>query len=427
MHTTASRFLDLFFRKLEELGIPYVIIHSYRHLPDEIGGDIDYAVPDERLGEMTAIQEELGRHHHWRVVQSFRHGVFAYYNVLVSLDDPSQILQLDACSHYARACRMLVENRILLENRRRFRNYWVPQPAAEFIYEVTKLFDAKMKDPAAYLPKLRATWEQDKEGAQSLFLRAFGDTGMTLEEWFARPAEDWLQLRARMLARNRFGLRMLTREAFRVLSRLLRPTGLQVSLLGPDGSGKTTLIEMMNSRLAPLFRRSKVFHFRPSLPGSNTAGAPVTDPHGKTPFGFLKSVGKLGYYFATYWAAYFLLLIKLRATSTLVIFDRDFTDMVVDPKRYRLSASSTRFVRMLTFVVPGSDLTLVLDVDPVVCHARKPELPVAELKRQRERLRDLAANKSSYSLIDANRKPDQVADQVCQRVIEALVARRSCF
>ena len=423
MSTTASEFLDIFFRKLDELGIPYVIIHSYQNLPQEIHSDIDYAVPDEWLRKMTAIQQDLGQQYNWRVVQTFRHGVYAYYNVLLSLEDPTQILQLDACSHYARARRLLVPNKVLLDKRRRHGNYWIPQPAAEFIYETTKLFDAKMKDPAKYLPRLQATWERDKEGAQKWFNRAFGVTGRTLDEWFAQPPSEWQKLRGLMLARNHFGLLQLAREAWRVMARALRPTGVQVSLLGPDGSGKTTLIEGINMRLEPMFRRFKVFHFRPTMTRSASEETPVTDPHGKPPYGVTKSCAKLSYYLASYWQVYLLKLLKLRIESTLILFDRDFNDMLVDGKRYRLAPTSRWMAKLIIGLTPKSDLTFVLDVDPVACHSRKPELTIPELERQRKRLLALSEGKNSWTVIDANQSPGIVADQVCHRIINLLIKR----
>lgn len=424
MCTTAAEFIDLFFMKLEERGIPYVIIHSYQTLPQDVASDIDYAVYDHDLPSLTAIQEELGRQHNWAVVQSFQHGVFAYYNVLISLDDPSQRLLLDACSNYARARRLLVSNDVLLDGRRRFGRYWIPEPRAEFIYEATKLFDAKKKDPTRYLPKLRALWEQDKEGAQNLFTRAFGDTGRTLEEWLSQAPKEWHCLRELMLGRNRFGPWLLARETIRVLKRLIRPTGMQITLLGPDGSGKSTLIELMRKNLGEFFRRSKIYHFRPRCFESPGDSNPVTEPHGKPSSGMARSMAKLLYYFLDYWAAYLLKLPRLKVESTLIIFDRDFDDLFVDPRRYCLAPSSLWLARLLRKFLPNPDICFILDVEPTACHARKPELPVAELQRQRIILRALASSSGRHVLVSADGPPDEVARVVSRRILDLLLKRR---
>lgn len=424
MITTAAEFIDLYFKKLEELNISYVIIHSYQTLPQEVASDIDYAVRDHDLPSLTAIQEELGRQHNWAVVQSFQHGVFAYYNVLTCLNDPSQKLLLDACSHYARARRLLVPDYVLLDGRHRYGHYWIPEPRAEFIYEATKLFDAKKKDPTMYLPKLRGLWEQDKEGSQKLFTRAFGDTGRTLEEWFSRPPEDWHCLRGHMLRRNRFGLWLLIRESIRVWMRITKPTGFQITLLGSDGSGKSTLIKLLNENLNVFFRRSKIYHFRPMVFQHSGDYKPVTEPHEKHTYGLIRSIAKLFYYFLANWIAYIIKILQLKVGSTIIIFDRDFDDIIVDPKRYRMSPAVIPLVRMVRKLLPKSDVTFVLNVDPASCHARKPELSVPELERQREALRALAASDCRYNLVDSNRPAKEVADSVSRIVIDHLLKRR---
>src|SRR5438552_725292 len=120
-----SEFFRLFFGELERRGIPYVILHSYQEYPEKISSDIDYAVAQEHLTKLPAIQAEIARKSGWALVQTLQHGVFAYYGVLVNLNDPQESLQLDVCSSYARIRRLLVPGKVLLANRRRFRDFYI--------------------------------------------------------------------------------------------------------------------------------------------------------------------------------------------------------------------------------------------------------------------------------------------------------------
>jgi thymidylate kinase len=419
----AAQFVDLFFGELKQRDIPYVVLHSYQTLPHKLNSDIDYAVYDRDLARLTTIQKELCYSHRWALAQSLQHEVCGCYNVLVSLNDPTQTLKLDACSHYTRVRRLLVPDKVLLDDRRTFGRYSIPAPAAEFIYEATKLFDAKKKDPASYLPHLHGLWEQDKEGARKHFEIAFGKTGRSLDEWMASSPEEWAQLRALLLRRNRFGLVMLMREGARMLRRVRRPTGVRITLLGPDGSGKSTLLKALSSDLGVFFRRQRAIHFRPRFFETSNERGPVSEPHGKDPYGLARSVAKLGYYFVDYSVALLFKLFPLKIGSTLIIFDRDFDDLLVDPKRYRLAPASVLMARVFRCLLPKPDLTFILDLPPHICHGRKPELPIDELKRQREVLRELADSKSSYVTIPAQRSPDEVVDMVSRRILRFMFKR----
>ncbi|HEV7868778.1 MAG TPA: sugar transferase, partial [Chthoniobacteraceae bacterium] len=77
----------------------------------------------------------------------------------------------------------------------------------------------------------------------------------------------------------------------------------------------------------------------------------------------------------------------------------------------------------LRHFTPRLDATFILDADPEVIHARKPEVPVAELKRQREAYRALAAGSSRMHLIKADASAVEVG-RVISRDVILLLARR---
>ena len=424
MTCNTREFFKLFFGELEKRGIAHVILHSYQEFPEKITSDIDYAVPDKYLPGLRAIQSELARKNGWALVQTLQHGVFAYYAVLVNLENPAEFLKLDACSNYARARRFLVPEKVLLENRIPCRGFYIPAPAAEFIYVLAKVFDAKHKSPAKYLPRLKDLWQQDPAGAQTNFDNVFGNTGKTLEQWFSTPADDWKRLGTLMLARNRFGPVLMLRESARVVKRAWHPTGFSFAVLGSDGSGKTTLLARVRTLLEPCFRYQQTLHFRPQVLRKRTPGddATITNPHGQTPENPMLSWLKVGYYFADHWAGWALLVLPGRIRSTLVIFDRDFDDMLVDQKRYRLSGCAA-LVRVLRALVPHPQRTFILSAPAAVLHQRKPELSVVELERQQQVFQQLATDQKRYLLISAELPPDRVAEIVWREVVLRLAAR----
>jgi len=89
-----------------------------------------------------------------------------------------------------------------------------------------------------------------------------------------------------------------------------------------------------------------------------------------------------------------------------------------------LSPTSISFASVLRKLLPKSEVTFVLDVDPAICNARKPELLVPELERQRGVLLTLATSDSRYNVINANRPAEEVANVARWSVINLLIKRR---
>jgi thymidylate kinase len=364
---------------------------------------------------------EVVQRHGWRLVQSLQHEYCARYDVLMDPDQPGHYLKLDGCSDYVRVGYRFLSATLLLEGRRCYRTFFVPAPAAEFSYTLAKVF-AKQKNPADYLARLRALADQEPELAQQRFAELFGADAGPLQEWFARPVEDWAALGTRLFARNRFGLRERLAEWRRRLSRVTRPTGLSLVFLGADGVGKSAVISRLQELLAPPFRRQVVGHFCPMLFRQKNTGI-VTEPHKLPPRGTLASWVKVLYHFADHWLGYLFQQWPAKARSTCIIFDRHFDDLLIDPRRYRIQHSAW-LVRVLRRLLPPRDRVYVLDAPPEVIRQRKTELAVEELERQRAALRQLAASDPRFVVVDATAPADAVARAIVRDVIEYLAARQ---
>lgn len=70
------------------------------------------------------------------------------------------------------------------------------------------------------------------------------------------------------------------------------------------------------------------------------------------------------------------------ARQQLLVVERGWFDLAVDPRRYRLPEGLARLVGLLGRTVPRADLTVLLTGDPAVLHARKPEIGEVEVSRQ---------------------------------------------
>jgi thymidylate kinase len=217
--------------------------------------------------------------------------------------------------------------------------------------------------------------------------------------------------------------RQVVADARRVLDRLVRPTGLSIAFLGADGSGKSTLIKRVSEELGESFRQVRCRHLRPGLLVTRRGnGGVVTDPHARPARGTPASLLKLLHFWADYVIGGVVWLYPLRVRSTLVIFDRYYHDLLVDPLRYRYGGPLAP-ARWLGRLVPQPDLSFVLDVPAEMLQARKQEVPFDESQRQRHAYIETATGMRSAHVIDASRPVDEVVSRILEQVIRHLEAR----
>jgi thymidylate kinase len=167
--------------------------------------------------------------------------------------------------------------------------------------------------------------------------------------------------------------------------------GKVVIIGGPDGSGKTTLCERL---IADVLGGDRVLHVRfpRLLPRRNRERARTrrlgagNTPDASAPRIYPPShIRGLTTVKASYLYIDFLLGWALRVAPHVrkggwVVFERGWWDHAVDPRRYRLR--SGRPFQVLGRFLPNSDLVFVLEADPDLIRARKPQLSAEELTRQ---------------------------------------------
>jgi thymidylate kinase len=199
--------------------------------------------------------------------------------------------------------------------------------------------------------------------------------------------------------------------------------GLWVAVFGPDGAGKSAAIQRLTQELSLCFRGIERFHFRPMFRRRWQDSSPVTDPHGKPPRGFLLSMFKLLYWLADYWYGYLAIIRPALLNSTLVLFDRYYHDVLVDPQRYRLPVSTLWFAKFLARLIPPPDLCILLDVPAELLQQRKPEVTCAESRRQRLAYLQMFHSMPNAFIVDAACSLDDLTQQLKSVIFDALVNR----
>jgi thymidylate kinase len=402
-------------RALEDSGIPYCILHGWQRLGENGESDLDIAVPPDSVGYLSSLLCGIAG---IECLQLIRHESSCYYFVLAEIvDNAVHFLRLDVASDFRRDGRIFLTSRELLDGRRKEESLWISSARTEISYlMIKKVLKGKM--PGQQIRRLQMLLDElGGEGdkiAQGLFGRETGSLFLslihrndTLGIKAAMPRLKRTLLRRTFLLRPINILRYWMGETQRIMHRLHLPTGLFVSILGPDGAGKTTLIKRLEKEIAAPFRRGYVFHCRPGF-FRMRGGKTSTLPHGERQYGLLLSIIKLMYLILDYGLGFVFKIHCMLVRSSLVLFDRYYDDLQVDPRRSRYGGP-VKLVRFLRPLVPDPDLYLILDVPEEQLLLRKAELPLEELRKLRFSYRTMAEGRKNAILLDGTASPDDVA------------------
>lgn len=213
-----------------------------------------------------------------------------------------------------------------------------------------------------------------------------------------------------------------------------------LALVGPDGCGKSSVLQKLGEVFSPpLFTGLEVIHRHPGLltpalfrfkdklyshpSGDNTQ---LTIAHYDKPaHGSAKSIAKLTIMAIDWLAGYWGWLARQRTRGVVVVLDRHFfLDISVDPLRYRYGGPIW-LTRLIQRLIPGPELFILLDAPVEVLQSRKQEVSPEETKRQRTAYLKLVQGLANSHVVDSSRTLDQVVADVKRIIFDHLSTRQS--
>jgi thymidylate kinase len=215
-----------------------------------------------------------------------------------------------------------------------------------------------------------------------------------------------------------------------IFRRIKRPPASMIAVVGPDGSGKSTFIELLHKSLSQALVKEpedvRILHFRPNIfpnikklisgKNYNEACEEFTSPHRANPAGFVSSLSRITYYWLDYLFGYWLRIRRHCVTGKIYIFDRYCYDFVVDPYRSRVKLPDWLRSFYLKFT-PEPDIVFFLCCDATTIYARKQELTMAEIDRQVRVYRKLSDRSNRFVTLDANKKPSELCSDALRFLI----------
>ena len=413
--TTAPQLLAALFGHLNE-NCEYAVLRNFEGLPERNDSrDIDIIIERKSYKKekknLIALLEKEG----WKIITYLNSDrVVTWVCGCVDSDSNVEIIQLDFFFNTSLFGVRLINAKEFLAGR-------------EFngkIYHVNKDFeflDKYMYDravgvqyPQKYSHVKNAV--RDSKVVAGKLKEIFGVSG--IDECDKRPGKKMLLRAAMKKPFATFG-RFCKFEYYRIKNYLRSRTGFSIGFTGPDGSGKTTVIDTILERIAPVFKTAhKYYHFRPALFGNlgevaHSAGIKkevdrnYSDPHrgGKT--GKVSSFLRLCYYSMDYIIGYFTKVKSVTRITRVVVFDRYYTDIICDSRRSRIYLSPKFLYWWGKLFIPTLNYNILLTASSETILARKRELDEEGIKTINAKI-DYLAGKKGYTKV-LNESTPQVA------------------
>lgn len=206
-------------------------------------------------------------------------------------------------------------------------------------------------------------------------------------------------------------------------------TGFSIGFTGPDGAGKTTVIETVLNELGGVFAKAHAYyHFRPTLFGNlsevaHKAGVKTTvdrdyeRPHRSEKKGVFSSFCRLMYYSIDYIVGYWLKVKTQTRITRLVIFDRYYTDIICDSRRSSIYLPVKFLFGFGRCLIPSLDYNILLTASQEVILERKSELDADGVKEINRKIDYLAEKKGYYKVMNDG-TPEQCARKILSLIFE---------
>jgi len=415
------------FQVLESAGIEWCVLHGYEAFPDRVESDVDMLV---RADALPGRILQLLRDHHQQigadVVQAFDGG--AYFIVLAEMksEGPPCLLQLHISRDYIVEDRVLMSGDGILRSRRKHNGLWIPAADCEFVCVLGNRL-AKKKLTEKHQERLARLYRENPTACEQRLSRLF-EREVAKRISGAAQRGDWSDV-------NR-SLPQLCEQLLKSLGRSNRATqwagkiarwtkprnGLHVVFLGPDGVGKSTVIEAFQKDLSRAFLHQIYLTFAPSLLPTRLAPTKPGGPHSLPPRSWTASLIKAGWWSICYTLGYFISVRPTLARGGMVVNHRYLLDAIVDRRRYRYSGP-TWLLKWIWTIAPKPDLIILLDAPPEVIAGRKSELPLERIVELREGYRSVVGMLPNSHVIDASQPLKKVVHDVESVVIQHLAER----
>jgi thymidylate kinase len=428
--------LRALFGALDDDGVRWLVLRNQEDLPDRVGHDVDIVAHPEDAGRVDSVVRAVVRERGlflFRVHRGVEHDTF---DVAASDLGGRLLLPIDVHNALRYRGRLLVNPEDLLAHRQRVGGLWGLDPGMEGYSLLLHAAVRKRALKDKYADRLIAL-DRAAPGAllRTATERLGPDLGRRLASVRTEPQLLALGRDLRRAVDRRFRSNhwrrpwVKVRTAIGVIRLRLRPRGVFVVFLGPDGSGKSSTTDLLAELLgaqkyvlpvhrvylgagAPLLPTRKLMR-RLHKSGRARNRQQVRDVRPRRLRGALHVMADG---ILRYWVQ----VRPLLSPHGIVLADRYAYDVL---KVNNPTVGRRWFRRFATAIIPSPDITFLLEGDPAVITARKRELTLAETSRQQEAYRELAGLVPGFRSLDLTIRDEPALRSVALHILDAFAAR----
>ncbi|MDO4714850.1 MAG: hypothetical protein Q4A44_01010 [Bacteroidales bacterium] len=376
----------------------YAILRNYEGLPEyNPSRDIDIAILQKDFLKIRMNLVKLIESTGWHIVTYLNSDrLVTFVCGIIHEDDSIETLQLDFFFHTSVFGLRLLDNETILADRQFNGTLYHVSPAYAFLDKYTYCRSVGAKYPPKYAD-VRHSVEQEPV-VQTTIQKIFNTPSLDACDKLNRKEALLALLKTNF---KRYGLGVLSSylsfEYHHIKNYLCSNTGFSIGFTGPDGSGKTTIINLLIENFGSIFHTAHAYyHFRPQLFGNlgdmaqsigvkKEVDRNYSQPHRGKKTGTFSSLLRLAYYTTDYILGYWFKVKSLTRITYLVIFDRYFTDIICDSRRSRINLSTKFLYTFGKLFIPSLDYNILLTAKTDTILARKQELDaqsIAEINRK---------------------------------------------
>lgn len=435
-----SQFISNFFLNLYHEDISYCILRGYENLPDSMGNDIDIFIKD--LSNLKEKIIDIIKKLNWNYY--VKHDEDGFMTIICFLigDVNISVIQMDIWKSLNWRGITWCDSGKILSDLRKINGFFVPAKGVEAAITSIKELMGGGIVKEKYYNLIQKYASEDYENFIKCLNPIFGiNVSKKLCEYCINADFQSINRSARLLKNILIFKNKLCyiKFSFRRIKEkqkiFLKKPGRLIAFVGPDGSGKTTIIKKLNDYLYPFFNSIRIFHIRYNIL-----------PELKTGYGFSSMKGKIvsdlnkksnikssmhrrniisifaSWFVVLYYTFEFMLgnfiISKARRKNQLILFDRYYYDFFIQPTMRDL-IYPVRYI-LLTLVYKP-DLIIHLNADPYVVYSRKQELDIEEINAQNNYILRLIKNiKNAHTINTTSKSTDIIGIEIFKLLIKKI-------